>query len=165
MVRATKNSQLQLRISARQKVMIRQAAKEAGLDLSSYVLSRVLPPHGEEFQRHIAAIRAPAGATFALAELNSFLSKLIAGELSDAVARAPEVELTPFLANYVAAMVEYACGKKEVPAPLWTRAVAPLTEPVMGTTLESLRLYLLTHSPPPFRRRNIFIDSSVGSRV
>jgi hypothetical protein len=29
----------------------------------------------------------------------------------------------------------------------------------------SLRLYLLTHSPAPFRRRNIFIDASVGSRV
>jgi hypothetical protein len=36
---------------------------------------------------------------------------------------------------------------------------------VFGSTLVSLRLYLLTHSPPPFRRRNIFIDATVGSSV
>jgi len=31
--------------------------------------------------------------------------------------------------------------------------------------LQSLRLHLLTHSPPPFRRRNIFIDSSPDKQV
>jgi len=31
--------------------------------------------------------------------------------------------------------------------------------------LLGLRLHLLTHSPAPFRRRNIFIDASVGARV
>ena len=41
----------------------------------------------------------------------------------------------------------------------------PLAEPVFGSDLMSLRLYLLTHSPAPFRRRNIFIDASVGFRV
>jgi len=29
----------------------------------------------------------------------------------------------------------------------------------------SLRLYLLTHSPAAFRRRNIFIDATVGAQV
>ena len=43
--------------------------------------------------------------------------------------------------------------------------IAPLASPVFGSKLESLRLYLLTHSPPPFRRRNIFIDASIGARV
>ncbi len=62
-------------------------------------------------------------------------------------------------------MVEYACAQRDVAPPAWTRAVAPLTEPVFGSALMSLRLYLLTHSPAPFRRRNIFIDASVGSRV
>jgi hypothetical protein len=36
---------------------------------------------------------------------------------------------------------------------------------VFGSELQSLRLYLLTHSPPPFRARNIFIDSSLGDRI
>jgi hypothetical protein len=40
-----------------------------------------------------------------------------------------------------------------------------LTEPVFGSELQSLRLYLLTHSPPPFRARNIFIDATLGDRV
>lgn len=29
----------------------------------------------------------------------------------------------------------------------------------------SLRLHLLTRSPPPFRRRNLFVDSSIGQRA
>jgi hypothetical protein len=28
-----------------------------------------------------------------------------------------------------------------------------------------LRAHLLTSSPPPFRRRNIFIDTTLGGRV
>ena len=38
-------------------------------------------------------------------------------------------------------------------------------EPYVEYWLLSLRLHLLTHSPPPFRLRNIFIDSSVGTRM
>jgi hypothetical protein len=62
-------------------------------------------------------------------------------------------------------MVEVACAQRGIASPAWTRTIAPLTEPVFGSALMSLRLYLLTHSPAPFRRRNIFIDSTVGSRV
>jgi hypothetical protein len=36
---------------------------------------------------------------------------------------------------------------------------------VFGTPIESLRLHLLTASPPAFRRRRIFIDATVGDRV
>jgi hypothetical protein len=62
-------------------------------------------------------------------------------------------------------MVEYACAKRSVAPPAWTRTVTPLPDPVFATALQSLRLHLLTHSPPPFRARNIFIDASVGERV
>jgi len=47
--------------------------------------------------------------------------------------------------------------------PGWTRAIAPLSEPMFGSELQSLRLYLLAHSPPPFRVRNIFIDSTLAT--
>ncbi|SRR5579883_1423760 len=165
MRRSAKLSQLQLRVSKEEKSAIRRAAQLAGMDMSAYVLSRVLPPPGAAFQRAVAALNGSDKASFALAQINSLLSGLAGPELSQAVAAAPEVALPPFLANYVAAMVESACSMRGVQIPAWTHRVAPLAEPAFGSTLPSLRLYLLTHSPPPFRRRNIFIDSSIGDRV
>ncbi len=107
----------------------------------------------------------PGSERFGLAELNGWLATLGDNELREAVASPPAAGLTPYLANYVAAMVEYACARHGIAPPQWTRSIEPLAEPVFGSTLASLRLHLLTHSPPPFRRRNIFIDASVGSRV
>ena len=90
---------------------------------------------------------------------------LAAGELAAAVAPAPPGSLSPSRDNYVAAMVEYACGRGGIPPPAWTRAIPPLARPEFGSSLESLRLHLLRSAPPPFRRRNLFIDASVGDRV
>ncbi len=132
--------------------------------MSAYVLARVLPAATRRFQDLTEACRDPQGARFALAELNSWLADLSSTELQEAV-KSPPPELPPDLANYIAAMVEYACGLQGIAPPAWTRAIAPLTEPIFGSTLMSLRLHLLTSSPPPFRRRNIFIDASIGSRV
>lgn len=165
MNRSSKLEQLQLRVSKEEKAAIRRAARLAGMDMSAYVLSRVLPAPAGAFQSAVAALNGPDKPSFALAEINSLLSELTASELRRAVAAAPEAVLPPFLANYVAAMVEAACGLHEVPTPAWTHDVAPLAEPAFGSTLSSLRLYLLTNSPAPFRRRNIFIDSSIGKRV
>ena len=161
----SKLSQLQIRVSEVEKAAIRSAADRAGLDMSTYVLSRVLSIPAREFQEALRALTGPSAPSFALADLNSLLSKLTAPELRAAVAAAPEVELTPFLANYVAAMVETACAKHGIAVPAWTRSVPPLDEPVFGSELGSLRLHLLTHSPAAFRSRNIFIDSSLGDRV
>lgn len=160
-----KLSQLQIRVSVAEKAAIRSAAKRAGLDMSNYVLSRVLSIPARQFQEAIRALSGPTAPSFALADINSLLSKLATPELRAAVAAAPESALPPFLANYVAAMVETACSNHNIPIPAWTRSVAPLDEPVFGSDLASLRLHLLTHSPAPFRSRNIFIDSSLGDRV
>lgn len=113
----------------------------------------------------MTAVVGSTDPSFALAHVNGLLAKLTSPELRTAIAAAPEAVLSPFLLNYVAAMVEVACQKREIPLPGWTGMVAPLEEPVFGSTLQSLRLYLLTHSPAAFRRRNIFIDASVGDRV
>lgn len=160
----TKSGQLQIRVSPAQKAAISRAARRAGLGLSAYVLARVLPVPARRFQDLTAACADPEGARFALAELNTWLANLGAGELQDAVA-SPPVRLTPYLANYVAAMAEVACAQRGLAPPSWLSAIAPLVEPAFGSELMSLRLHLLTHSPAPFRRRNIFIDASVGSRV
>jgi hypothetical protein len=62
-------------------------------------------------------------------------------------------------------MVEAVCAKRGIPLPTWTRKIGPLEAPQFGSKLQALRLHLLTHSPAAFRRRNIFIDASVGDRV
>jgi uncharacterized protein (DUF1778 family) len=161
---AAKSAQLQLRVSPSEKAAIRRAARRAGLDMSAYVLARVLPAPARRFHDLAAACADPESARFALAEINTWLASLVAGELLEAVTSPPPT-LTPHFANYVAAMVEQVCVKHGVVPPSWTRAIAPLAEPAFGSKLLSLRLYLLTHSPPPFRRRNIFIDSGVGTRI
>jgi uncharacterized protein (DUF1778 family) len=161
----SKLAQLQIRVSEVQKSAIRRAAERAGMDMSAYVLSRVLSAPVREFQDAVKALIGPTAPAFALADINDLLSRLSATELSHAIAAAPEVKVSPFLANYIAAMVEAACQKRGVPLPAWTRMIAPLDEPVFGSELRSLRLHLLTHSPAAFRRRNIFIDASLGDRV
>jgi hypothetical protein len=101
----------------------------------------------------------------AFAELLDLLARLTASELRTAVADLPTVVLSPYWQNYLAATVEEAAVQKKVAPPEWTSKIRPLEEPVFGSTLRSLREHLLFNAPPAFRRRNIFIDASVGARV
>lgn len=160
-----KTAQLQIRVTAHEKNAIQRLARQAGMGMSAYVLGRVLSVPSTRFSDLVAACNDSGSAGFGLAELNSFLASLSGPELKDAVARAPALKSTPFVGNYVAAMVEYACQKRDVPVPGWVRDIEPLAEPAFASGLLGIRLHLLTHSPPPFRRRNIFIDSSIGDRV
>lgn len=161
----SKSAQVQIRVSSAEKATIQRLSRRAGMDMSAYVLSRVLESPVSQFAAHVEVCQDTESLSHGLAELNAFLSRLSAPELADAVGTAPAVRLGAYAANYIAAMVEYACQKQRVALPAWTRAVEPLTLPVFASALQSLRLHLLTHSPPPFRRRNIFIDSSLGDRV
>jgi mobilization protein NikA len=160
----SKSSQLQIRVSPSEKVLIQRAAKRAGTDMSSYVLSRLISVPATRFQECISAAAGPK-SSFGLAELNKLLTSLSSVELREAVASAPAVALSPFIENYAAAMVELACARRTIPVPRWTRAVAPLGDPWFANKSPSLRHYLLTVSPASFRRRNIFIDSSLGSMI
>ncbi|MGC1388235.1 MAG: DUF1778 domain-containing protein, partial [Steroidobacteraceae bacterium] len=144
-----KKSQLQIRVSNADKAAIQKAAKRAGMDMSAYVLSRVISAPASRFRECVEACAGQGSASFALAELNSLLSAFTPGEMRDAVAAPPSIPLSPFLSNYIAAMVECGCVRCGIEPPAWTRTVAPLIEPAFGTTLLSLRLHLLTHSPPP----------------
>lgn len=160
-----KTAQLQIRVTARQKAGIQRLAKRAGMDMSSYVLNRVLVSPAARFTDCVDACSDPEKARDALAELNSLLTGFSAAELQDAISVAPVLPADPYCANYIAAMVEYACYRQGVEVPRWSGTVAALSEPAFASTLQSLRLHLLMHSPPPFRRRNIYIDSSLGDRV
>jgi hypothetical protein len=135
------------------------------MSMSDWVLSRALPPLRENFQDLLQALSISEKPGYVLAELNDLLTPLSAGEFELAVAEPPQVQLDPYWENYVAAMIEQAAALKNTEAPAWTENVRPLEEPAFGSSLKSLRLYLLTHSPIAFRRRNIFIDSSIGDRV
>ncbi len=165
MAATAKSEQLQIRVSSVEKAEIQRRARQAGLDMSGYVLSRVLPAAAQQFKDGVIACGRPEASRFGFADLNTLLTNWTAAELAAAVTEWPTVSLTPFAANYVAAMVELACARHRLRAPVWTRAVAPLTEPAFASSLVSLRLHLLTHSPPVFRRRNIFVDSTLGAQV
>jgi uncharacterized protein (DUF1778 family) len=161
----TKTAQLQIRVSADAKRAIARAARRAGMAMSSYVLERVLGRPDARVGEVLRRLADESARRFALAELHDLLAVLGPDELRGAVSAAPPVALPPEVANYAAAMIEYACAKRGIEAPPWTRVIAPLVTPVFGSQLQSLRLHLLAHSPSPFRRRNIFIDTSIGGRV
>jgi uncharacterized protein (DUF1778 family) len=162
---AAKSEHLQIRVTAREKALLKRAAAAAGQDVSTYVLARATPPARIRFAELLALLGDDADHRFALAELNDFLAALAPSELREAVGHADLAALSPFLRNYVAAMVEQASYIKGVPAPAWTRQIPPLDTPWFATPLKNLRLHLLRSAPVPFKRRNIFVDASVGSRV
>ncbi len=99
------------------------------------------------------------------AHINDFLTGVSAADFSEAVADAPYHGLSHHTQNYLAAMVEQAAYLKNQSVPAWTEQITPLAEPYFAVPLKSLRLHLLTQSPPAFRRRNIFVDAGIGDRV
>jgi hypothetical protein len=114
------------------------------------------------FTRLVLALARAEKISYPLAELNDLLASASGPDIE--ALPAPQLE-DPYRANYVAAMVELAAHRVGVLPPAWTATVLPLEAPVFIDPSLNLRAHLLTASPPPFRRRNIFIDSSVGDRV
>lgn len=160
-----KTEQLQIRVSSQEKKLIKRAARHANMSMSDWVLSKVLPELQGRFQELMNALVEETSRGFAFASLNDFLFSLTASEFKTVVAEPPRVTLDEYLSNYVAAIIEFAANQKNAAMPSWVHEIKPLSKPRFGTNLKSLRVYLLTQSPPPFRRRNIFIDSTLGDRV
>lgn len=160
-----RSQQLQIRLTLAEKTALKRRARAAGQDLSAYVLARALPSEPDRLSAIVGALRDHTNRRFALAALNDSLSSLVPIEFYDAVAQIDVRTLSPLLQNYVAAMVEHAAHHKDVAAPEWTAAVVPLDEPFFATELKGLQLHLLRVTPVAFRRRNIFVDSTVGARV
>ena len=162
---SSRSSHLQIRVTPAEKAAILRAARRAGLGMSAYVLARTLPVQASQWQELLRDLLRSDATRIALAEFGAWLAGLGASELPGAVDSIPPSGLSDFHANYVAAMVEYVCAAHGVDAPRWTREIAPLEHPVFASELLSLRLHLLTRSPPPFRRRNLFDDTVVGGQV
>jgi hypothetical protein len=161
----SRSEQLQIRVTPREKSTLKRRARSAGQDLSAYVLALALPARTWEFASIISAVQDAPNRRFALAELNDALSALAPFEFATAVDSIDVRALDPLWQNYIAAMVEQAARPNGLEAPVWTRDVVPLDLPYFATPLRSLRSYLLEVAPVAFKRRNIFVDASVGARV
>jgi hypothetical protein len=160
-----RTEQLQIRVTRADKARLKRLAAQAGEGVSAYVLARALPEARLQFEALVEALHRAEDRSYALAELNDLLKSLTAGEFLDAVGTPPVQDLTPYWQNYLAAMTEHAARQKRVSPPRWVSEIEPLSEPHFIATLSSLRLHLLRASPVAFRRRNIFIDATVGARV
>lgn len=160
-----KTAQLQIRISPAQKAMLKRRAALAGESVSSFVLRHVAPPAGILFDQILMSLTSEGRESLALAELNDLLSELSPVEFESALASPPPRGLSPRVENQVAAMVEQAAHMKGVAPPAWTRDIRPLERPWFATALPQLRAYLLRAAPVAFRRRNLFVDSTIGDRV
>lgn len=162
---SSKSEQIQIRVTPREKARLKRSAAAAGQDVSNYVLSRALPSSQRRFEELLELLADGMERRYVLAELNDLLSPLAADELARAVVHADLSRLSPLWKNYVAAMVEQACHSKRIQQPAWTADVAPLEDPHFTVPLRGLRLHLVSASPVPFKRRNIFVDTGVGGRV
>lgn len=160
-----KSEHLQIRVTAREKALLKRAAASAGQDLSTYVLARAIPAAQVRFAELVGLLGARADHRYVLAEVNDLLTSMAPAELREAVEYADVELLSPFLKNYLAAMVEQASYMKAVPPPRWTGRIPPLDAPWFATPVGGLRLHLLRAAPVPFKRRNLFVDASVASRV
>ncbi|MEI6806606.1 MAG: hypothetical protein WCK49_08905 [Myxococcaceae bacterium] len=158
-----KNSQLQIRISDIQKHALQQAASSENMDLSAWVLSKLFLNPRTLFLKKIESLAS--NRKYGFADLADFLKNLNSTDLQEILQVPWSVQLEPLLANYVAAMLELCAHRHKIRAPYWLSQIEPLEDPCFGTDLKSLRLYLLTVSPVPFRARNIFIDTTLEGRV
>lgn len=165
MKKQVKTSQLQIRVSPQEKKALKDAAISMGMDLSSYILERLLSENKRKFQALCAEISKAEENSVFLAALNDLCATLNNDEFLRAFETGPQVSLDNLSANYIAAMIEHAAYKRNVVVAKWVTQIEPLEKPWFASELRSLRLYLLLFSPVAFCRRNIFIDSTVGDRV
>ncbi len=162
-----KNYQLQIRVSEAQKAQIKNHAKKAGLDVSSWVLSCILPTKTTQLQKLVDRLEQSSEKNFSLilSEINDFLVKENCETLLQSTSSLEIEKLDDFLANYLAAMIELRAYQLKIDPPKWTASTKPLKKPYFSTSLKNLLPHLLVHSPLPFRRRNLFIDASVGDQI
>jgi len=161
---AGKSDQLQIRVSPADKAALKRLARRAGMDVSAYVLSLVRPPAAAALADLVRQL-AREDDRYVLSEVHDLLASLAPAEFTTAVARLDVGRLPPWLRNYVTAMIEHAAHQKGEPPPAWAEDVTPLERPWFAVTFPRLRPYLLRAAPVAFKRRNLFVDATVGDRV
>ena len=162
---ASKTEQLQIRVTPEQKRAVKRLAREAGADVSSWVLAQVLPSEAGRFQELAARAADRARRRYALAELADWLGALPAAAFARAVSRPAGRSLDGETRNYLAGAIDLAAAGRGLAPPAWTGDVPVPRAPLFGSSRTSVRLHLLTRAPVALRRRNLFVDSSVDDRV
>jgi hypothetical protein len=160
-----KTAQIQLRVTPAEKADLMRRARAAGLDLSAWMLQRLLPDRRGAFFALVRSLRGTTRPSYVWAEIHDLLAGLRKGEFSTVTETVSVVGLDDVRANQLAAMVETTAARLRVDPPDWVDRIDALATPWFASELVSLRLHLLCNSPPAFRRRNLFVDSTVGDRV
>ena len=161
----SKTSHLQIRVSPAQKAALVRRARAAGLDLSAFVLKKAAPEIGTRFVELVHSLSRKPRDAFVLAEIADLLEGLKRAEFGPSVEYLPGAKLDDVSANLLGAMVDTRAAKLGLRPPDWIREIPPLRRPWFPTDLVSVRLHLLCNSPPAFRQRNLFVDSTLGDRV
>lgn len=166
-MKTNKTKYLQIRVTPQEKSLIEKMAKRNNKTISELVLDKLLSEikQKEKFQNLVSDLNKVDNKSLAFAEINDFLNKLGKEEFQIAVKEEPRTKLSDYHSNYIAAIVEYTSYMKKAKPPKWINEIQPLNEPIFGSNLKNLRTHLLLNSPISFRKRNIFIDSTVGDRV
>lgn len=158
-----RSSQLQIRVTPAEKAALRRLATAAGESVSTYVLSRVLPPEERLLTALYNELADPGRDHRAtLARLAAVLEGMGPSDVRERVPEPDRATLAPVLLNSICALVETAAHGKEVDPPAWVADVPPLSRPHFGWTLRSLRPHQLRVAPIPFKRRNLYFDPSTG---
>lgn len=165
MRKKSKQFQLQIRVSFAQKRAIASTAKKAKMGMSKRGVDQIFSSSREKFQALLKVLGTNPQKSYPLSEFHDLLQSVTTKEFEYMVVEPARVHLEPYWENYVAAMIEHSAAQRGVSAPFWVAKIKLLDDPVFGSDLKNLRLYLLTHSPVSFRRRNIFIDATVGKKV
>ncbi|PCI64572.1 MAG: hypothetical protein COB38_12570 [Gammaproteobacteria bacterium] len=165
LMKLAKDEFLQIRLSSKQKESIRNAAKMANADMSSWILSKVLNSQSDDFLKVIEKLVSSQQQSYIYAEIHDLLMKCDHNIFGETVKLPPTAQLNSFQLNYITAMVEHRAMQLSEKTPNWCSEINSLKKPHFGSNLKCLKLYLLLNSPLAFRKRNIFIDSTVGQRV
>jgi len=154
-----RTSQLQIRVTPAEKATLKRLAEAAGETLSSYVLTKALPPVGVELTTLVRRLSEPDVDTTALVvDLAAALVDVPPDALAESVP-APDFDaVPPVLLNRVAALVESDATRRGGVAPSWTRRVPPLSRPHFAWSLTSLKPHQMRVTPVAFKRRNLFYD-------
>lgn len=161
----SKTQQLQIRVTASQKALLKRRAAACRMDVSSYVLRKVLPPVEVRWEELLEALARDDDHRPALGALSVFLAGLDSATFREVTGQADLRRVNPFLQNYLAALVEEFARRHGVPAPAWAAEVEPLDEPYFAGSLSGVRPLLLRNSPVAFKRRNLFVDAGVGEHL
>lgn len=159
-----KSLALQIRVSPEEKTALEKLALTKGTTVSALMLERTIPSSNQKFLSRIDELINSSTPTPILAELHDLIACLKSHEL-EVLPSLPLNKLDSPTANYIAALVEMAAADLGIIPPSWVSDIPPCKTPVFGSELKSLQNYLLANAHICFRRRNLFYDSGLGTRV